>query len=71
MPRVLPRTGLLVVRIWLEGPPPALRAQVRFALDVDRGFEATATFGDLDTACGAVRGCLEQFLAGSNGSVTE
>jgi hypothetical protein len=60
------RTGLLVVRVWLEeGSQQPLRAQIRLTTDVSTGFESAMTLAEVDATCQVVRDWLEQMLAGS------
>ncbi len=53
------RTGLLIIRAWVEeGPSEPLRAQVRLSSDVSAGFERTITLTRADDVCAAVRAWL-------------
>jgi hypothetical protein len=62
------RTGLLVIRAWLEeGSRQPLRAQIRLTTDVSAGFIHATTVAEVDAACETVRGWLEQMLAGPPG----
>jgi hypothetical protein len=71
-----PRVALMVARAWLEGPPSAIRVQLRWSADVTAGFDEIATFdeiasfADIDSACAQVRRCLEQFLSLGDDPVT-
>jgi len=56
----LDRTGLLIIRAWVEpGSTQMLRAHVRVASDVAKGFERTETFSD----AGAVADAVEKWLS--------
>jgi len=58
-------TALLVVRAWREeGSAAPLRVHVRQTLDVGHGFDSTLTLADIEEACTALRGWLEEFLGG-------
>jgi hypothetical protein len=62
------RTGLLVIRVWFEEEAQRpLRAQIRSTTDVATGFERAMTVAEVDAACEAVRGWLDQMLAGPRG----
>jgi hypothetical protein len=70
VPRPPSPVALLVVRVWLEGPPTEPRIQVRSTMDVAHGFDETASFGDPESACAQVRRCLKQFIASGDNRVT-
>jgi hypothetical protein len=69
MPRPPTRTGLIVIRAWLEDSTPALRVEVRFSADVAQRFDQTASFAHIDGVCVEVRRCLEQFLIAGDAAV--
>ena len=47
-----------------EGSAAPLRVHVRQTLDVGHGFDSTLTLADIEEACTALRGWLEEFLGG-------
>ena len=58
------RTGLLVMRAWVEeGSREPLRVQIRLTTDVSRGYQRTMNVTDVDTASAAVSGWLTDMLA--------
>lgn len=65
--RMSDRTGLLVVRVWLEGGPSdgdGLRARIIQTLDVAAGAEIVTAAATTDQVCATVREWLEAYLAG-------
>ena len=58
------RTGLLIIRAWLEpGSREPLRVHVRQTTDVAGGFDGASTLTDSDGVVAAVRGWLDRVLA--------
>ncbi|MDP8937630.1 MAG: hypothetical protein M3O23_07875 [Actinomycetota bacterium] len=58
------RTGLLIIRAWLEeGSEEPLRAQIRLTSDVSAGFERTLTLAQADAVCLTVREWLAEIMA--------
>jgi hypothetical protein len=62
--RTMPeRTGILVVRVWLEqGTPGRLRARLTQAADLGDPPTTLATTADVPGVCAAVEAWLRQFL---------
>lgn len=59
------RVGVLVVRVWGEGPFPAgLRARITQTLDLSSGEEVVTTAVDTEAILRAVREWLEAFMSG-------
>ncbi len=60
------RTGLLVVRVWIEGDSDddGLRARITQTLDLFAGAEIVTAAATTDDVYAAVRGWLEAYLAG-------
>jgi hypothetical protein len=57
------RTGILVVRVWLEpGTPDRLRARLTQAADLGDPPTTLATTADVPGVCAAVEAWLRQFL---------
>jgi hypothetical protein len=53
------RTGLMVIRAWIEeGSTKPLRAQVRHTIDVRTGFEAESTLTEPERVVAEVRAFL-------------
>ena len=59
------RTGLLVVRVWLEGKPDdgGLRARITHTLNVADGAEVVTAAAATEEIFNAVRDWLEAYLA--------
>jgi hypothetical protein len=58
------RTGILLVRVWLEGDRTSgLRARIVRMLDVERGETLESVAGSVDEVCDVVRTWLESFSA--------
>jgi hypothetical protein len=53
------RTGVLVVRAWVEGDPPQLKARITHTLDVTRPQSESATASSADQICAEVRRWLD------------
>ena len=61
-----PRTGLLIIRAWIEeGSSEPLRAHIRLTTDVSSGFEETVTLSRVPAVCEAVETWLGNVLSGS------
>jgi hypothetical protein len=60
------RTGLLVVRVWIEGDSDddGLRARITQTVDLLSGAELISTAATSDDVCAAVRAWLEAYLDG-------
>jgi hypothetical protein len=57
------RTGILVIRVWLEQDAPGrLRARLTQAADLDHPATTLATAADVPAVCAAVEAWLHQFL---------
>jgi hypothetical protein len=57
------RTGILVVRVWLEqGAPGRLRARLTQTADLGDPSTTLATAADVPGVCAAVEAWLRQFL---------
>jgi hypothetical protein len=57
------RTGVLVIRAWIEGDPPGVRMRITCAPDISRGQEDSTSAASIDEACAIVRRWLEAFAA--------
>jgi hypothetical protein len=65
------RTGLLIVRVWVEeGSSEPLRAHIRLTTDVSAGFEEGMTLSQVPAVCQAVETWLGEVLSGSAASST-
>jgi hypothetical protein len=61
------RTGLLIMRGWIEeASPRLLRVHMRLTTDVSSGFQRTVTVGDADGVRRAVDTWLAELLADRN-----
>jgi hypothetical protein len=61
-----PRTGLLLIRAWIEpGSSAPLRAQIRHTADVSRGFEQRLTVAEKEAVVAAVRAWMSELLTDS------
>lgn len=66
------RTGVMVVRVWLEDAHrDPLRVTLTSRLDVEGGEETRRTAGSVEAACEVLREWLEEFLAGAGRSARE
>jgi hypothetical protein len=62
----LDRTGLLIIRAWLEpGSSKPLRAQIRLTTNVAGGLENEITLADVNDVAAAVETWLHEVLDGS------
>lgn len=57
-----PPVGLLVVRVWLEGQPPALRARITTTVDVEAGGQQSTYAGEAEEVVQVVRDWLDGLL---------
>jgi hypothetical protein len=58
------RTGILIVRLWLEGNPrDGFRARITQTLDSTRPEQSMATAGNPDDVYAAVRTWVESFIS--------
>jgi hypothetical protein len=67
------RTGILVIRVWLEQEPPGqLRARLTEAVDLGEVPTTFTTAADVRAICDAVEAWLQRFLEtlGGDGGVT-
>jgi hypothetical protein len=59
------RTGLLIVRVWVEeGSSEPLRAHIRLTTDVSSGFEDSLTLSQVRAVCEAVETWLGNVVSG-------
>lgn len=63
MAGVRERTGVLVVRAWIEGDPPQLKARITQTIDVASREPAATTASTAEQIFAAVRRWLEEFEA--------
>lgn len=56
------RTGVLVVRIWIEGASGSLRARVTRTLDVEGGEETSQVAASAEQILSTVREWIEAFV---------
>jgi hypothetical protein len=62
------RTGVLLIRAWMEGEPPALRARIIDRTDVSESVE-NVTFATTPGGINAaVSAWLDAFIAGRSGA---
>ena len=54
------RTGVLVVRAWIEGEPAQLKARITQTADLARGEPISSTASSAEQIFAAVRGWLEE-----------
>ncbi len=57
----LQRTGVIVVRVWLDEPTGAFRARVTESIDLERDGQRTSAVATPDGAIELVRSFLEAF----------
>jgi hypothetical protein len=57
------RTGVLLIRVWVEGEPPALRARITHRTDVTDSVEKVMFATTSDAISAAVGTWLEEFIA--------
>lgn len=57
------RTGVMVVRIWIEGDGCGLRARLTATDDISSGEETTTTAATLEDVLDVVRRWVEAFAA--------
>jgi hypothetical protein len=65
------RTGVLVMRAWVEAEESMLRARITGRLDVTAPHETSFAVVGVDSAAEVVRGWLEELERGPVSSVTE
>jgi len=58
------RVGVMVIRIWTEGPETELRARLTCTLDVSAGRDSSEAVAGGEQVLRAVRRFLEEFAAG-------
>ena len=63
------RSGVLVVRAWIEGDPPRLKARITHTIDVTQRERRTATASSADQICAEVRRWIDA-LEAQQSSVT-
>lgn len=59
------RTGVLVIRAWIEGEPASLRLRITRTLDISSRDEEATAAASIDEACAVVRRWLDDFVTGS------
>lgn len=62
------RTGVLVIRAWIDGEPPSLRLRITRTADVAARDEESTVTASVDEACTVVRRWLEEFAPAVTGS---
>jgi hypothetical protein len=62
------RTGVLLIRVWMEGEPPALRARIIDRTDVTESVENVTFATTPDDINAAVGAWLDAFIAGRDGT---
>lgn len=55
------RTGVLIVRLWIEGEPTGLRARITRLVDISREEQIISTASSIDEIMNTVRAWLESF----------
>jgi hypothetical protein len=63
MAGVRERTGVLVLRAWIEGDPPQLKARITQTVDVAAREPVSTTASTPEQIFTVVRGWLEEFQA--------
>lgn len=63
------RTGVLIIRAWMDGEPPAIRMRITHTLDVAARDETSEVAASVDEACTIVRRWLDE-LQRRDGFVT-
>ena len=58
------RTGVLVIRVWVEDGQPGLRARIIGRLDTLSDHESVTASAGVDSVCAVVRHWLEAFERG-------
>ena len=58
------RTGVCVLRVWVEAVAPRLRAHLRTVLDLETGDEESTAAAGAEAIAGAVRDWLVRFESG-------
>ena len=61
--RLRERTGVLIVRVWVEPACGDVRARITETLDVERGQESTRVAAGVDQILAAIRDWLDRFVA--------
>lgn len=62
------RTGVLVIRAWINGQPPSLRLRITRTADLAARDEESTVTASVDEACAVVRRWLEEFAHAVTGS---
>jgi hypothetical protein len=60
------RNGVLVVRAWIEGDPPRLKARITHTVDIDGGESESAIVASAEQIHDEVRRWLEALEAGGD-----
>jgi hypothetical protein len=58
------RTGVLIIRAWVEGDPPTLRLRITRTDDLTAGDEESTVTASVEEAVDVVRRWLEGFARG-------
>jgi hypothetical protein len=58
------RSGVLVVRAWIEGAPPQLKARITHTIDLDQREPETATVSSADQIQDEIRRWLDALVGG-------
>jgi hypothetical protein len=59
------RTGVLIVRLWIEGEPTGLRARITRLVDISREEQVVSVASSVDEIMTTVRAWLESFTSSS------
>jgi hypothetical protein len=62
----LDRTGVLVVRVWIEEPDHAFRARLTESADLNQLEWATRSVGNVEAATSFIRDWLEAFAVSTD-----
>jgi hypothetical protein len=64
MARTVERSGMLIVRAWVEGPPIGLRARIIQSRDITGRAQIETTTSSVEQVLATVRDWLEALLEG-------
>jgi hypothetical protein len=59
-----PRTGVLILRLWVEPGTTEMRARITEVDDIASGVEVQHTASDLGEVCATARRFVERFVRG-------
>ena len=62
---VSPAVGVMVLRVWIDGNPPSLRARITRTLDIDRPLPETIGARTIEDIHGAVGEWIDAYLEAS------